>query len=187
MSLFSVLAVALSLSMDNLAASLAAGCSSHRRVSHAEAAAVSGIFALAHVVMFSLGWFGGQQLGKVIHAFDHWLAFGMLGWVGGKMLVETYKNTHPQAAVALTYKRISWLAIATSLDALGVGIALFFASAPFVFTVGTLAGCVFATSLVGFWAGGILGRRMGRWMEAFGGIVLIGLGVKILLSGLGIW
>ena len=143
---------------------------------------------LAHIIMLSLGWFGGWELGQCINRWDHWIAFALLVFVGLKMIKESLENNPaPDFSKALAWRVLLFLSLATSLDALGVGVALSLENAPFRITLLFMAGCVFVTSYAGFLLGQLLGRRFGKIMEIVGGMVLIGLGLKILLSGLGIW
>ena len=188
MSMLSVFLVAAGLCMDNFAVSLASGCSRNGHFHLSKVLWVSSCFMLAHIIMLSIGWFGGWELGHWINRWDHWIAFLLLAFVGLKMIKETLGN---EPGLDLS-KTVSWriivgLSIATSLDALGVGIALSLENAPFWITLITMAAFVFLTSYIGFFLGQLLGRRFGKVMEVLGGLVLIGLGTKILLSGLGIW
>lgn len=188
MSMLSVFIVSLGLSMDNLAVSIAAGCANRNTLHLSKMVLVSSIFALAHIIMLSIGWFGGVELGGAVDAYDHWIAFGLLLFIGIKMIEEVVRADQSSEPVEkLTWKHIWVLAVATSLDALGVGVALSFIQASFWLTLGSMALCVWATSLLGFQTGGLLGRRFGHYMEVLGGVALCGIGIKILLSGLGIW
>ena len=179
--------MALGLSMDNLAVALASGTGMHRALSFRKILFISALFAIAHVVMFSAGWWGGAELGRIIHHFDHWISFTLLGWVGGKMVWESHSSAEHIPGVNLTGFECIGLALATSIDALGVGVASAFGQISYVSTLIALSVCVFLTSIFGFLMGALLGRQFEKYMEAFGGVVLIGLGIKILLSGLGIW
>ncbi len=187
MNILSALIVALGLSMDNFAVTLASGCASCR-VRHGTTFWVSCSFAMAHVVMFCSGWWGGRELGRWIDRFDHWIAFFVLVFIGLKMIKESFeKKEGPALQRLVSIKTVAALAIATSLDALLVGMALSLTAAPFGLTVGFMAGCVFITSYSGFFLGSFLGRRFGTLMEALGGLALVGVGTKVLLAGLGIW
>lgn len=191
MQIWSSLLVALSLSMDNFAVTIAAGCAEHCRLRMRTVLGVSLSFALAHFVMFSAGWLCGAQLGKHIDRFDHWIAFAVLAFIGGRMIKGAFEPVTEEESSQLcrlnTPKTILALAIATSLDALLAGVGISFTPAPFGLTVGALAVCVLATSCCGFWLGAQLGRRFGKVMEALGGAALVGIGLKLLLEGLGIW
>lgn len=174
--------------MDNFAVTLASGCGRSGRLPVHRILGVGICFTLAHVVMLSIGWFGGWELGQRINRWDHWIAFLMLAFVGIKMIKESLENKPAlDVTKSLTWKMMLFLSAATSLDALGVGVALSLENAPFWMTLLFMAGCVFLTSCAGFVLGQLLGRRFGKIMEVAGGLVLIGLGTKILLNGLGIW
>lgn len=191
MQIWSSLLVAMSLSMDNFAVTIAAGCAEHCRLRIRTVLAVSLSFALAHFVMFSAGWLCGAQLGKHIDRFDHWIAFAVLAFIGGRMIKGAFEPPQKDESAELcrlnTPKTIVALAIATSLDALLAGVGISFTPAPFGLTAGALAVCVLVTSCSGFWLGALLGRRFGKVMEALGGGALVFIGVKLLLEGLGIW
>lgn len=191
MLILSGLLVALSLSMDNFAVTIAAGCAEHCRLRARTVWGVSAAFAAAHFVMFAAGWFCGEQLGRWIDRFDHWIAFAVLVFIGARMVCGAFGKKDDEEASALcrlnTAKTILALAVATSLDALLVGVALSLTDTPFWLTILTLSVCVFGTSCTGFWLGAQLGRRFGKIMEALGGVALAGIGTKLLLGGLGIW
>ena len=187
MNLVTSLAIALGLCMDNFAVTLASGCGHRGPLLKSHILLAGSCFALAHVVMFSVGWFGGWELGQRMNRWDHWLAFALLVFVGLKMIKESVENEPaPDFSRSISWRMLLFLSLATSLDALGVGAALSLENAPFLITLLFMALCVFLTSYVGFVLGRLLGRRFGKIMEIAGGIVLIGLGGKILLSGLGI-
>lgn len=191
MLILSGLLVALSLSMDNFAVTIAAGCAEHCRLRARTVWGVSAAFAAAHFVMFTAGWLCGEQLGRWIDRFDHWVAFAVLVFIGARMVRGAFEKQADKEASALcrlnTAQTVVALAIATSLDALLVGVALSLTDAPFWLTVITLTFCVLGTSCLGFWLGAKLGHSFGKIMEALGGVALAGIGTKLLLGGLGIW
>lgn len=188
MVLLSALLVALGLSMDNLAVTVAAGCAAGGRIPLREELTAGLSFALAHLLMFSGGWGLGTGVGHFVHRYAPWVAFGILTYIGIHMVRATYKQTTPQyVSAGLHGKTLVWLALATSLDAWLVGMGLAFTSAPFTLTALAMTVSVFVTSWVGFYFGAWLGEKFGRRMEALGGVILLGLGVKLLLEGLGIW
>lgn len=174
--------------MDNLAVTVASGCCHRERIPASYIFKVSVLFALAHFVMFAAGWFCGTEAGRYIGAVDHWIAFGVLVFIGVRMIKESRGSAPETGSCTLhSFKTLVVLSIATSLDALLVGMGLAFAAAPFWLTVWTLTGCVLVTSAVGFYLGAYLGNKFGKIMEAAGGAVLVLIGVKLLLEGLGIW
>ena len=188
MNILSALLVALGLSMDNFAVTIASGCCHRNRISFAYTFKVGVMFAAAHFVMFSAGWLCGAGAERYIGAVDHWIAFVILLFIGGKMIKESRSaDDNEDACVLHSFKTLVPLSVATSLDALLVGMGLAFASTSFWPVVWTLSACVFVTSIAGFYLGAWLGRKFGKVMEAAGGAVLALIGVKLLLEGLGIW
>ena len=175
--------IALGLSMDNFAVTLACGCSRSGHLPVGRVLWVGCCFTLAHIVMLSAGWFGGWELGQFIDSWDHWIAFLMLVFIGCKMIKESLENKPGlDLEKVFSLRLMLFLSVATSVDALGVGVALSLENAPFWMTLLFMASCVFVTSCVGFVLGQLLGRRFGKIMEVAGGVVLIGIGIKLLLS-----
>lgn len=173
--------------MDNFAVTLAAG-TSRQTFNLYTVFRVSVLFSLAHFLMFSGGWLLGNGIDTFIHTIDHWLAFIILCFIGGHMLKEarTSPTEHkPQNLRSL--KTCLLLAAATSVDAWMVGMGMSFAKAPFWLTINVMVGCVFITSWAGFKLGAWLGHKLGSTAEIIGGVLLILIGTKLLLEGIGIW
>lgn len=184
----SVLLIALSLCMDNLAVTVAAGCAAHGHVPWKNELKASSAFALAHFIMLSIGWVLGVEIGKILHAYAVWLSFGILVWIGGQMIWHGRPGSAPETTVqSWDIKSLVWLAVATSIDAWLVGMGLAPTQMPWGLMSVTMVICVFITSWIGFYFGAWLGQKFGKRMEMVGGLVLILLGVKLLLEGLGIW
>ena len=174
--------------MDNFAVTLAAG-GARRGKERPPVLQVSLLFALAHFVMFSGGWLLGTGIGHWVHAFDHWVAFAILAFIGGRMVQEAFSHEEDVARFTSihSFKTRLLLAVATSVDAWMVGMGLSFTHAPFWFTAQVMVLFVFITSYGGFWLGAWLGKKLGPVMEGIGGVLLMLIGVKLLLEGLGIW
>lgn len=189
MNLLSCLLVALGLSLDNCAVTVACGCGARSRVPGRYVVQISVLFALAHFVMFSLGWLLGEGVGRFLGSIGHWLAFGILLYVGAHMVKESFsqETSGTGLRVESSFKVQLWLAVATSLDAWLAGMSLAFMQGRYPATVCALTVSVLLTSSSGFYLGAWLGRTFGKRMEALGGVVLILLGGKWLLEGLGIW
>ena len=179
--------VAASLSMDNLAVTVSAGCShslaGHRRMLWQ----ISLLFALFHFMMFAIGFEGGILL-HAGQAIAPWLACGILVFIGIHMIKEAGTvHESPNVTILNSLRTQIMLAAATSVDALLVGAGLAFTAVSFWQTTMFLVLCVFITSLCGFYLGRYFGYKFGRNMEILGGCVLLFLGVKVLLEGMGIW
>ncbi len=181
MNILSAFLVALSLSMDNFAVALAGGCSHSNKLSANVVWQVGLLFALAHFVMFSLGFLGGYELLRWIGEVGTWVASALLIYIGLHMIWQSFADHSTSHKVLSSLKMQMVLALATSVDALLVGLGLGLKSVSYWLTVLILSGCVFATSICGFYAGHVLGRHFGRIVEIAGGCVLIFLAVKWLL------
>ena len=188
MVLLAALLVALSLSMDNLAVTVAAGCAARGRIPVKDELRASVCFMLAHLVMFSLGWGLGIGVGRYVGTFAHWIAFGILVFIGSRMIKESFAlRGHEDFPPVFRGRTLVWLALVTSIDAWLAGMGLSFTRVSFVLTSAVMGISVFCTSWAGFYFGVWLGQKFGKRMETLGGAVLIVLGVKLLLEGLGIW
>lgn len=186
MSFPQILLLAVGLAMDATAVAAARGCVSVARPRPNEVLEIALAFGFAQGVMPWLGALLGARIGGLVAAFDHWIAFGVLGAIGAKMLYEalTANEDEPQAAATLSARVLLALAIATSIDAFAVGLTLPLLGAPLLLSTLTIG--VVTALLSG--AGVLLGRRfgaaLGKRLDAFGGGVLIALGCKILLEHL---
>ncbi len=142
-------------------------------------------FGLFQFMMPIIGWAVGREVALYAADYDHWLAFGLLSGVGGKMLREAFfdrqekSNTDPTRGLMLVT-----LSVATSLDALAVGLSMALLNVS-IWVPSVVIGLVAAAlSTVGILFGARLGMRWGRWADAAGGCVLLGIGLKILVSHL---
>ena len=144
----------------------------------------------AVIALFYAGWLLGAQFAGYIQHLDHWLAFFLLAFIGGKMVWESLKGEAEETAcavsVTLDYKQLLLMAVATSIDALAVGVTFAFLNVDILPAV-TVIGCTtFVISLAGVVIGTFFGARLQCWAEIAGGVILILLGGKILLEHLGI-
>jgi putative Mn2+ efflux pump MntP len=182
-----ILALSVGLAMDATAVSAARGMAVPV-VRPRHAALVALFFGGFQALMPVVGWLVGARVGPLVERWDHWIAFVLLGAIGAKMLWEARGangNVAPRSEEELFGLRVMLaLAVATSIDALAVGITLPLLDAPFALSVVTIG----VTTAVLCVAGLVLGRRagamFGRRLDALGGLILIGLGTKILLDHL---
>ena len=138
-----------------------------------------------------IGWVLGSQFEQYITSIDQWIAFILLGFIGGKMVVEAIREKDEAVEVGkmdppLDFKEMFILAIATSIDALAVGITFAFLQVPIVEAVSIIGITTFVISVIGVYVGNFFGNRYKKKAELAGGIILILIGLKILLEHLGI-
>lgn len=178
-----MLLIALGLSMDCLAVSIAGGISV-RGISAGQMLRASLSFGLFQAGMLALGWLAGQMIADIIASFDHWIAFGLLSLVGIRMIWEALKSEDEEhKAIDITKGfTLFTLSLATSIDALAVGLGLGFLGSGVLLAAVIIGSVTFIISAVGFHAGKRIGGWLGRWAELFGGIVLIGIGLRVLLT-----
>lgn len=143
-------------------------------------------FGLFQFLMPVIGWYCGSQIEQYIRGFDHWLAFALLGFIGGKMIWESLSSDHTSEAACDPTRKWSLIAlsVATSIDALAVGLSMAFLQVD-IWIPSVIIGIVAATmTAVGMVFGRRLGVRFGKRMELIGGLVLIGIGIKIVIEHL---
>ena len=137
-----------------------------------------------------IGWFLGSQFAGYIQSFDHWVAFVLLALIGGNMVREALSPEEEETSCAvnskLDHKKLFMMAVATSIDALAIGVAFAFMDVLILPAVSLIGCTTFCLSLVGVVVGNFFGSRYKKRAELTGGIILILLGVKILLEHLGI-
>lgn len=134
--------------------------------------------------MTILGWFGTQNLAELLQNFDHWVAFGLLIFVGGKMLYESFENEEAKKIDPLQFKTLFLLSIATSIDAFAIGISLALLDEK-IFIPALIIGITsFLFTISGIQLGKKIGTLIGNKAEIMGGIILIGIGLKVLIEHL---
>ncbi|MEG0740958.1 MAG: manganese efflux pump MntP family protein [Clostridia bacterium] len=189
MSWMELVFIAIGLSMDAFAVSLCKGLCM-KKLNYAHATVIALFFGGFQGMMPLLGWFLGTQFERYITPVDHWIAFVLLGYIGGKMIWDAV-HAKPEAAQCdtepkLDMKELFTLAIATSIDALAVGITFAFLRIDIVPAVLLIGGITFALSFVGVLLGHKFGMRFEKKAEIAGGVVLLVIGLKILLEHLGV-
>ncbi len=182
-----IVLIAVSLALDAFAVSVSSGISVPG-FGWRQAVKMGLWFGFFQFLMPLAGYFLGTSVSAYIEAVDHWIAFGLLALIGGKMVVEAVKKGCGQeggeaAPTELTARRLCVLAIATSIDALAVGVSMAFMEGLSILPAAVIIGVVaFGLSIVG----GLLGRRLGclfqQRAEMVGGVVLIVIGIKILVE-----
>lgn len=191
MSLFELFVLAVGLSMDAFAVSVCKGLSM-RKITLKKAGIVGIYFGGFQAGMPLIGYFLGLQFKDYIMSVDHWIAFILLGFLGIKMIQEAMSkdddedNKIEDENEMLSFKNMSILAVATSIDALAVGITLAFLQVDIVPAVSFIGIITFVLSMVGVKIGNVFGVKYKSKAELVGGIILIFMGVKILLEHIGI-
>lgn len=186
MGLLELFLLAVGLSMDAFAVAVCKGLST-RTLSVRHYLIIGAWFGGFQAIMPTLGYFLGSTFQKYIESFDHWVAFMLLCLIGGNMIRESLSKEQEETDASFGVKSMALLAVATSIDALAVGIT--FALIPNVNVPAAVSfiGCItFILSGVGLKVGNLFGLRYKSKAELCGGVILILIGVKILLEHLGI-
>lgn len=187
---FTLLLMGVGLSMDAFAVSICKGLSM-RKVNKKQCLVIGLFFGGFQALMPFIGWVLGSQFEQYITSIDHWIAFILLGLIGGKMVVEAIREKDEAVEVGkmdppLDLKEMFILAIATSIDALAVGITFAFLQVPIVEAISIIGITTFVISVIGVYVGNFFGNRYKKKAELAGGMILILIGLKILLEHLGI-
>lgn len=184
--------IGVGLSMDAFAVSICKGLSM-RKVDKKYMLVLAAFFGGFQALMPTLGWFLGSQFQTYITAVDHWIAFILLTLIGGKMILDVIKEKGeneevcPDDSVRIDLKEFFLLAVATSIDALAVGITFAFLQVKLASSV-TIIGCItFCFTIAGVLIGNVFGTKFKDKATILGGVILIAIGVKILLEHLGIF
>ena len=184
--------IGVGLSMDAFAVSVCKGLSM-RKVDKKYMLVLAAFFGRFQALMPTLGWFLGSQFQTYITAIDHWIAFILLTLIGGKMILDVIKEKGENEevcqddSVRIDLKEFFLLAVATSIDALAVGITFAFLQVKLASSV-TIIGCItFCFTIAGVLIGNVFGTKFKDKATILGGVILIAIGVKILLEHLGIF
>jgi len=185
MSLLSMMFIAVALGMDAFTVAVSAGIVI-RKLTVRPVFRMSFHFGFFQFIMPIIGWVAGRTVYEYIVAFDHWVAFSLLACIGGKMIwdsirdeSETFRKEDPTRGVTLIL-----LSIATSIDALAVGLSLAFLDIEIIYPSIIIGVVASVMTCAGMLFGERLGRIAGRKAGIFGGVILIGIGVKIIIEHL---
>ncbi|WP_455278518.1 manganese efflux pump MntP [[Eubacterium] cellulosolvens] len=184
MNTITIFLIALGLSMDSFAVSTAKGLPV-KKSRMLNAFKLSIFLAIFQSFMTLIGWLTGSNIRQFISDVDHWVAFGLLTLIGCKMIYESTKeNLNIEAKNMLSIQILLTLSIATSIDALAVGITFGFFKLPIINPLIIIGIVTFLLSNLGFFLGNRFGHILRNWSEIIGGLILIIIGVKILLEHL---
>jgi putative Mn2+ efflux pump MntP len=185
MEFFAVFFLAVGLAMDCFAVSLGIGTSEHiNRLRPALRIAFH--FGLFQAIMPVIGWLAGRSVEQYIRSFDHWLAMGLLGFVGLRM-IKSGLSSEEVGTLRVDPSRgrtMVMLSVATSIDALAVGLSLAALNVEIVYPAIVIGVTTLILSLIALRLGRTLGERLGNRMEVLGGLILIAIGVRVVLSHL---
>lgn len=180
MDLLTIILIGIGLSMDALAVSVMGGVSLKKlHVRHAILIAFA--FGFFQALMPLIGWAVGLTLKDYIQSFDHWIAFGLLAFVGGKMVYESFLiKEEEKGKNILDIRTLLILAVATSIDALAVGINFGLLQISLLLAVVIIGLITFVLCFLGVYVGNRFGHIFENKLELIGGLILIGIGGKIL-------
>ena len=182
MGIISIVLIAVGLAMDSLAVSISGGIVM-RPFCMRQSLRLALTMGIFQGGMTLLGWLMGVSFSSYITAFDHWIAFILLGFLGGKMIYESFGEEETTIS-SFSTKTLLTLGVATSIDALAVGVSMAFLKTSIYFPAFIIGFVTFALSLIGVISGYRFGKIKGINVELFGGIILIAIGVKILIEHL---
>lgn len=185
MSTIVIIGIAVGLAMDALAVAVTAGIILPE-ITPRHYFRLSFHFGLFQAFMPVIGWLAGRTIAGHIQAWDHWIAFGLLGFIGGKMIYESFRDhrehTIPDPTRGLPLVMLSF---ATSIDALAIGLSLAILGVEIAIPAVIIGLITMLLTLIGMKVGQKIGLLFGSWVEKIGGVILIGIGVKILFEHLG--
>lgn len=191
MDIFTLLMLGIGLSMDSFALAVSCGL---RRVQQKKflSLQIAIIFAIVQATTPIIGWLAGMQFRDFVVAIDHWFAVIVLSLIGGKMIYEAIKDNRSKDLACededeekpLKFFAIVWMGIATSIDALAVGVTFAFLEVSILSAILCIGGATLVFALSGFYLGKSMGKILKSKAEFIGGFILVGLGFKILIEHL---
>ncbi len=176
--------LAIGLSFDTFAVSISTGLA-NSNIKFLQGVRVALVLAFFQTLMPLLGWFGGVQLGKLFSEVDHWIAFGLLFLLGLKMIADTFKHDEERKINHQMLTVLIYLGLATSMDALVVGVSLALISTRIILALAIIGFTTFMAAMIGMLLGKNATGKLGKKVEVLGGLILIGIGVKILIEHIG--
>jgi manganese efflux pump family protein len=183
MDLLTVLIIAVGLGVDAFSVAIGIGAANIKK-SWTPILRLASAFGLFQFIMPIIGWLAGLTVVNIISGYDHWVAFGLLTVVGGKMIWEAFDEEKEEKIDRTKGLSLLLLSIATSIDALAVGFSFSLLKTPIILPAIIIGIVCFVMTAIGMFFGKGLARLFGKKVEIFGGVVLIGIGVKILIDHL---
>ena len=186
MSFLDLFVIAVGLSMDAFAVSVCKGLSV-RQLKFSHACTAGAYFGGFQFLMPLLGYVLGSRFSGYIERFDHWIAFVLLAFIGLNMIRESREEAEEEKPyTGINFKELFILAVATSIDALAVGVTFAFLQVNIVPAIAIIGCTTFVISLAGVYVGNVFGARYKSRAELTGGVILVLIGLKILLEHLGV-
>ena len=186
MSLMELFLIAVGLSMDAFAVSVCKGLSV-RKATVKHALCVGLYFGGFQALMPLIGYLLGTQFESFINSVDHWIAFVLLSFIGGNMIREALSREEEKLDDSFSFRTMMTLAVATSIDALAMGVTFAFLRVNIVSAVLLIGATTFILSAAGLKVGNVFGAKYKARAELFGGVVMVLMGLKILLEHLGVF
>ncbi|KON31771.1 hypothetical protein AC477_03830 [miscellaneous Crenarchaeota group-1 archaeon SG8-32-1] len=180
-----IILIAIALAMDSFSVAITRGFTSTKTKILSEALKIGFFFGTFQAVMPTIGWLAGLSIINLISEVDHWIAFGLLALVGTRMIYESLTSGSKKIASSSSLKVLIMLSIATSIDALAVGLSLSFLEESILIPAIIIGIITFSLSFIGVY----IGKKLGNYFEkmgVFGGIILIVIGLRVLIEHLGI-
>ena len=184
MQIFELILLGISLSFDTFAVSISTGLVKNS-INFWQGVRVALVFGFFHTLMPFLGWLGGNQLEHLIANVDHWIAFSLLFLLGMKMILDSFKKEEEKDFNPLLFKVLLGVGIAISIDALVVGVSLALIDTNIYLASIIIGFSTFIVAMIGMLLGKKTQGRLGRRVEILGGLILIGIGIKVLVEHLG--
>ena len=185
MELFEIIFIGVGLAMDAFAVSVCKGLSM-KKINWKKATIIALYFGIFQALMPVIGYFLGSSFSVLVEKVDHWIAFILLAIIGGNMIKESRDDELEKRNDRVDFKTMIVLAIATSIDALAIGVTFAFLNVNLILSISIIGIVTFLLSLFGVVIGNKFGDKFQNKAELAGGIILIIIGLKILLEHLGI-
>jgi len=183
MSYPEIILIALGLSFDTFAVSVSTGLMV-KKINFLQGVKIALVLAFFQSLLPFLGWLGGSQVVKYIAEIDHWFAFVLLSIVAIKMIIDAVNNNEEKKIISLSLRVLILMGLATSIDAFVVGISLAFVDINIYLSIIIIGITTFLAAMIGMLIGKQVQCHSGTKIEIFGGIILFGIGLKILIEHL---
>ena len=179
-----ILLIALGLAMDSFSVAIANGLAT-KTFQITKALKIAVFFGFFQAIMPIIGWYAGIHVTDLIADYDHWVAFFLLAFIGSRMIYESIKKESTSLVGSLSIKLLIILSVATSIDALAVGLSLSLLQVSIIIPAVVTGVVTFLLSFFGVYLGGRFGRVLKSRVESLGGLILVVIGLKILFEHLG--